>query len=145
MYALHYRVEDAASLQQAQRLLHEQGQVFGIGEAAVHIGNDLELSKLLAQILPQGLAGEIPYTVSAEDRGLLLPLICPAVLYRHRNRARPAAQPGALFSWRRVVSYCVVVQDRLPFAGPDIQPSVGATQTAERVAEPGGKKFRIIR
>src|SRR3990172_9720304 len=145
MHALHHRVEDTADLQQAQHLVNELGQVLGIGETAEHVGNDLEFSKLLARIVPQALAGEIPYTVGAEARGLLLPLVRPAVLYGYRDRARLAKGPAAIFRRRGVAFGCVVVQYGLPGARADIQPSVRAAQPAERVAEAEGKKFRVVR
>ena len=73
------------------------------------------------------------------------PLVGPAVLYGHRDRARFAAGPGALFSRCRVACGCVVVQYGLRGARADIQPSVRAAQPAERVAEAGGKKPRVVR
>src|SRR5687768_12841728 len=109
MHALHQSVENAAGLQQAHHLLQEVEQVLGIGEATVHVANDLEFSKLLGRILPQTLAGEIPYTVITETRGLLLPLVRPAVLDGNRDRARLAAGPRAILSRRPSVFRCVVV------------------------------------
>src|SRR3990172_7393883 len=103
MHAWQHRVEGAADLQQAQHPLQEPGQVFAVGETAVYVGDDLEFSKLLARIVPQALAGEILYTVIAEPRGLLSPLVRPAVLYGDRDRARLGAGPVALFSRRRIV------------------------------------------
>src|SRR5262249_24439530 len=145
MHALHHRVKDAADFQQAQHLLYEHGQVFGVGEATVNVGNDLEFSKLLARVVPQTLAGEIPYTVIAEARGPLLPLIRPTVLYGHCDCAHLAAGPRALFTRRPVVFGCVVVQYSLPGARSDIQASVRAAQSAERVAEAGAQKFQVVR
>src|SRR6186713_590038 len=95
--------------------------------------------------MPQGLAGEIPYTVITEVRGLLSPLVRPAVLYGHRDRACFAHGPGALFTRRRVAFGRVVVQYGLCGARTDIQPSVRAAQPAESVAEPSGKKLRVVR
>ena len=73
------------------------------------------------------------------------PLVRPAVLYGHRDRARLGAGPRALFTRRRVAFGCVVVQYGLPGARADIQPSVRAAKPAESVAEPGGKKLRVVR
>src|SRR3990172_12540122 len=103
MHAWQHRVEGAADLQQAQHLLQEPGQVFAIGETAVYVGDDPEFSKLFARILAQAFAGEILYTVIAEPRGLLFPLVCPAVLDGDRDRAGLGAGPAALFSRRRIV------------------------------------------
>src|SRR3972149_2353771 len=110
MHAWQHCVEGAADLQQAQHPLQKPGQIFAIGEPAVYVGYDPEFSKLLARIVPQALAGEIVYTVIAEPRGLLFPLVCPAVLYGDRDRARLGAGPAALFSRRRIVLRCVVVE-----------------------------------
>src|SRR5262245_10774537 len=145
MHAWHQRVEDAADLQQAQHLVHELGQVFSVGEPAVHVGNDLKFSQLLERIVPQTFAGEIPYTVIAESRGLLSPPVGPAVLYGHRDGAGFLRGPAAFLSRRRVVFGYVVVQYSLAGARSDIQPSVRAAQPAERVAEAGGKKLRVAR
>jgi hypothetical protein len=124
MQVLHHRVEDATGLQQAQHLSQELGQVPGLGEAAVHVGNDLEFSQPFARILPQELAGKIPYTVSAEDCCMQPPLVRPAILYGHRDRAHPANGQGALFSRSRVFFECLVVSYGLPVACSDIELSV---------------------
>src|ERR1043166_2149340 len=145
MHSWRQRVEGAANLQEAQHLVNEPRQVLGIGETAEHVGNDLEFSKLLGRILPQTLAGEIPYAVTTEARGPLSPPVGLAILYRHRDGARLIAGPRALFTRRRVGLGCVVVQYGLPVARSDIQPSVRATQPAERVAEAGRKKLRVVR
>src|SRR5512145_968202 len=144
MHAWHQRVEATADLQQPQRSLDKPGQVFGVGETAEHVGNDLKFSQLLGRILAQTFAGEISYTVSAEARGLLSPPVGPAILYRHRDRARLLPGPAAFLRRRRLAFGCVVVQYRLRGARADIQPSVRAAQPAERVAEAGGKKLRVV-
>ena len=145
MHARQHRVEGAADLQQAQHPLQEPGQVFAIGETAVHIGDDLEFSKLLARILPQTFAGEILYAVIAEPRGLLSPLVRPAVFYGDCDRARLGAGPAALFSRRRIVFRCVIVEYGLALARSDIQPTVRAAEAAERVSNAGGKNLRVGR
>src|SRR5215475_303999 len=145
MHAWHQRVEVTADLKQAQHLVNELEQVFGIGETAEHVGNNLEFSKLVGRILPQTLAGEIPHTVITELLGLPLPCVRPAVLDGHRDRARLVAGPSTLFTRCLVPFGRVIVQYGLPGARSDIQPSVRATKPAESVAEPGGKKLRVVR
>src|SRR3972149_8379074 len=145
MHAWQHCLDRAAELQQAQHRLQEPGQVFAIGETAVYVGDDPEFSKLLARIVPQALAGEILYTVIAEPRGLLFPLVSPAVLYGDRDRARLGAGPAALFSRRRIVLRRVVVQYGVPLARADIQPSVRVAEPAERVAEARGENLPLAR
>src|SRR5262249_23488013 len=90
-------------------------------------------------------AGEIPYTVITEARGLLSPLVRATILYGHRDRARLAAGHRALFIRCLIVFARVVVQYGLPGARSDIQPPVRAAKPAESIAEPGGKKLRVAR
>jgi len=95
--------------------------------------------------LPQAFAGEITYTVIAEASGLLFPVVPPAVFDGDRDRARLWGGAAALFSRRRGIFGYIVVQDGLPLARSDIEPSVRAAQPAESVAEAGRKKLRVAR
>src|ERR1043165_6950250 len=143
MYGGHERVEGPADFEEAQYFSDELGQVFSVGETAVHIGNKLKFSQLLDGILTQTFAGEIAYAVITDTRGLLAPFIGPAILDRERDRARLLRGPAAFLTRRGF--RCIVVQYRLPRARSDIQPTIRAAQFGERVAEAGGKKLGVLR
>src|SRR4029078_2417151 len=142
MYAWHERVEGTADFEEAQYFSDELGQVFSVGETAVHIGNKLKFSQLLDGILTQTFAGEIAYAVITDTRGLFAPFIGPAILDRERDRARLLRGPAAFLTRRGF--RLLLVQYPLPRARSDIQQTIRAAQLGERFADQGYNKHGVL-